>query len=250
MKNKKILIVEDQERVARDISKVLENLTGYEVIGTLGSQREFEIKAHNIKPDLIIMDLYLPEREGGTVDYSIMSLRGLKIGNKYKQEHPEVGMLFTTHLPSDNVIETIRNNDAKGGLGFLYKNSSDTVMIAAIKEISNGRNYFDDYEFSRNNSRDKLNNKILELFTKNQKATLCGIAEGLSDEEIGKKIFRDIRSVRGYKKAIKEILEDNQICIGNHKKEKEYTDVDLANLALKLGLNNLSLLEKLDKQNE
>lgn len=244
MKNIKVLIVEDRKRDAVDISRLIENLTGFEIISVIKSQKEFEIKAHNLKPDLIIMDLYLPEERGGSIDYSYMNLRGLKIGNSFKAKFPEVGIIFTTILPSKTIIETIKKNDVAGGLGFVHKDSSDEVIIAAVKEVSSGRRYFDDYEFARNNSSNLFCDEIKNIFNNNEIETLRGIANSLSDEEIGKCISLGKRRVGDFKKSIKEKLENHQICIGRHKTKEEYTNVDLAHLALRLGLANLLPLEK------
>ncbi len=118
---KKIMIVDDEAAFTRMMKLVLEKNGRYEVIGENKATHALAT-ARACQPDLILLDVVMPEMDGGDVAAQIQSDPALK----------NVPIIFLTALISEK--EVLRGPVTRAGYRFLGKLASDTDLIACIEQ--------------------------------------------------------------------------------------------------------------------
>ena len=120
----KILIVDDHELVRQGFQALLSVKEGVEVIGQAENGNQAVSMANSLLPDIILMDLLMPEKTG------IEATREIKANN------PDARILIITSFAEDeNVFQAIK----AGALGYLLKDSSPQELMQAIKDVCQGR---------------------------------------------------------------------------------------------------------------
>ena len=127
MKRIRILIADDHALLRRGLVNLLKYQKDFSIIGEASNGKEAVCQAHNLHPDVIIMDLSMPIMDGVEATQRIHDL------------HPDIHILIlTTFGTSIDVARAIR----AGALGALVKDASDEDLIAAIHTIANGGETF------------------------------------------------------------------------------------------------------------
>ena len=113
-----ILIVDDQKTIRESVRLLLEQVPEFRIVGTANNGIEAIAQVDKLKPDVVLMDIEMPE------------LDGLGATEIISQCHEEVKVLILTSLDRDDLID--RALDA-GAVGYLLKNMSDRELIKAIR---------------------------------------------------------------------------------------------------------------------
>jgi DNA-binding NarL/FixJ family response regulator len=123
----KILIVDDHEVVRQGIRTILRSRPQWEVCGEAVNGREAIEKANALDPDVIIMDITMPEMSGieATREIARMRLRSAVL-------------IFTMH-ESKNLAETVREAGARG---FVLKSHAARDLLEALESLLNGGTFF------------------------------------------------------------------------------------------------------------
>ena len=121
----KVLIVDDHTVVRKGLRALLSaKKYGLQVVGEAGNGNEAIQKAQQLKPDVILMDLVMPEKGG--LD-AIVEIRQLQ---------PQARILVLTSFADDaNVAEALR----RGAYGFLLKDTSPTELVQTIRSVSTNK---------------------------------------------------------------------------------------------------------------
>jgi DNA-binding NarL/FixJ family response regulator len=119
-----ILIVDDHAIVRRGIRALLESQPGWEVVGEATTGREAVELAKRLQPDIVIMDLSLPE------------LNGLEATRLIVKEAPRSEVLVLTMHHSE---ELARNVLQAGARGYVLKSDADENLIAAVESLRQHR---------------------------------------------------------------------------------------------------------------
>ncbi len=107
----------------QSLCEMLETVAGFEVAGTYINASEIDFLYETHEPDLLIMDIDMPEVNG---------LQGLE---KLKAKHPQAKVLiFTVFEDNDNVLSAI----CLGANGYILKSSSAEKIIEAVNDVVNG----------------------------------------------------------------------------------------------------------------
>jgi len=114
----RILIVDDHAVVRRGVRSLLESQAGWEIAGEAATGREAVDLARRLKPDIVVMDLSLPE------------LNGLDATRQILKESPRSEILVLTMHHSE---ELARNVLQAGARGYVLKSDADQNLIAAIE---------------------------------------------------------------------------------------------------------------------
>ena len=122
----RVLIVDDHAVVRAGLKRLLEAEEDMEVVGDVGSVRDAVFESRALKPDVILMDLVMPEESG---------LEGLP---KVLKEAPEAKALV---LSMQDDPQYVREAFAAGATGYVLKEAADTELIAAIREVAAGNRY-------------------------------------------------------------------------------------------------------------
>jgi DNA-binding NarL/FixJ family response regulator len=126
MKKLRILIADDHGLVRRGAREVLHSQTGWKVVGEAANGREAVQKAIELKPDVAVVDLGMPE------------LDGVEAVRQIRDAVPETKVLVLTMHESDQMVR--RALDA-GALGYLLKSDLTDCLPKAVKAIAEGKRF-------------------------------------------------------------------------------------------------------------
>ncbi|MDQ1001371.1 DNA-binding NarL/FixJ family response regulator [Neobacillus niacini] len=181
----RILIADDHHVVRRGLAFFLKTQKDIEIIGEAGNGREAIEIARTLKPDLILMDLVMPEMDG---------IQATKI---IKTEMPEIKiMMLTSFSDQDHVIPALE----AGASGYQLKDIEPDELINCIRKIMSGENQLHPKATSHllaNLSNKESNEKnLLEQLTKRELDVLKEIARGKSNKEIASSLFITEKTVK------------------------------------------------------
>ena len=123
----RILLADDHEIVRRGLRAVLEAQSDWEVTDEAANGFEAVEKAERYKPDVVLMDISMPE------------LNGLEAARRIRRNLPSVEVLFLTMHESEQMI---REGMEAGGRGFLLKSDAGHELVPAVKSVSRHQPFF------------------------------------------------------------------------------------------------------------
>ena len=185
---KKILIVDDHPVVAEGLRKLISDSKSAEVIGIAGSGKACIDFLRWEKPDLIFLDINLPD------------INGIELCKEIKKTNPAIKILALTTFNEKSIITKMINNGADG---YLLKNSDAEDIIESINEVSLGNRYIAVEVESILNKKDS--SEI--ILTKREREVLNLISDGLTNNEIAEKLFISPLTVDSHRKNLITKLE-------------------------------------------
>jgi DNA-binding NarL/FixJ family response regulator len=119
----RILIVDDHNLFREGLVNLLSGYSDLSIVGEAGTAKDAIEKAVELNPDLILLDISLPDRSGIDALIDILALR------------PEIKIIMLTIHETDNLlIDAIRH----GAVGFLLKNIPITKLLETLRGLANG----------------------------------------------------------------------------------------------------------------
>lgn len=181
----RLLIADDHHVVRRGLVFFLRTQKGLDIIGEAANGKVAVELAKSLKPDLILMDLMMPEMDG------IQATRIIK------KEHPEIKiMMLTSFSDQDHVIPALE----AGASGFQLKDIQPDELVASIKKIMSGENQLHptatSHLLANLANKSKPEKKLLEELTKRELDVLKEIAKGKSNKEIAASLFITEKTVK------------------------------------------------------
>lgn len=152
-----ILIVDDHPVVREGIGAMLKKEPDFKIVGEACNGLEAVEKARELSPDVVLMDLRMPE------------LDGVEAISRIRQEKPEVKFIILTTYSDD---EYIFKGIAAGARAYLLKDAPRDELFKAIRAVSRGESLIQPVVASR------VLDRLAELSRKNP------TAESLSDREV------------------------------------------------------------------
>ncbi len=226
MANIKVLMVEDHEMTRLALSLVIERVEGIELIDTAEDGISGINKAKLLNPDIILMDIGLPEIDG---------IEATKIIKNY---NPEIKILmYTSRDNEDDVLSAFES----GADGYIMKGATREQTVTAIKAVSQGTAWIDPniarivlsniqrnripYSIKTEESRLNNNNSAKQTYglTERELEVLALIVNGLSNKEISDELVISYATAKAH---VHSILQ--KLCTENRTKA--------INLAMKEGL--------------
>lgn len=194
MKRPRILLADDHVLIADALKGML--APNYDVVGAVGDGRSLLAAAESLKPDLIIVDIGMPQ------------LNGLDATRQIKRLLPKVKVIVVTmNEDSGLVAEAFR----AGATGYLLKHSAFQELLLAIQEVLKGASYLSPrITGSAVASMLRGGNVKLEEareLTPRQREVIQLLAEGRSMKEIADVLTISLRTVAAHKYRIMELLE-------------------------------------------
>src|ERR1035437_3551311 len=127
MEKIKIILIDDHQLVRDGIKALLTGIPDIAIIGEASGATELFGVLENLKPDLLIMDISLPE------------ISGIEITKKICNEYPGINVLILSMYTNE---EFIFNSLKAGARGYLPKNTSRDELLEAIYTINKGDEFF------------------------------------------------------------------------------------------------------------
>ena len=164
----KVLIVDDHAILRMGLASLLSAKEGIEVIGDAEDGKSAIRLAKKLKPDVVIMDLMMPEMDG------------VEATKRLLEEMPEIKVLIlTTFGASDGIANAL----AAGAKGAVMKSVAFADLVEAIRTVANGGEYVSD-ELKRILASDPP----IPTLSPRQLEILESMARGLSNAEIGRQL--------------------------------------------------------------
>ena len=193
----KVLIADDQALIRESLQIILSAHADIEVVGTVGDGKEVLEKLHRVRPDVILMDIRMPESNG---------IEGTKL---IKEAFPEVKVLIvTTFQDTEYIVEAVQN----GASGYLLKDSSPEAILDGIKVAMSGKVVMDTVI-----SEALLTNTTVEKpatfdaekwgLSPREVELIQQVAQGLSNKEIAQTLFLSEGTVKNNISTILSKLE-------------------------------------------
>jgi DNA-binding NarL/FixJ family response regulator len=127
MKSVRILIADDHELFRRGIAAELTQVPGWVVAADAANGRDAAAVAAELKPDIIVLDLTMPE------------LNGLEAARKIIAADPAARILILTAHESEQVVREVLSAGARG---YVLKSDAGRVLVAAVQALLDGRYFF------------------------------------------------------------------------------------------------------------
>ncbi len=127
MKPLRILIADDHELVRKGLRAVLDTQPGWSPCGEAVNGRQAIELARQLKPDVIIMDITMPE------------LNGLEATRQILKSHPKIEILILTEVTSERLVAEVL---AAGARGYIMKGDTIHLLVDAIEAIAQHKPFF------------------------------------------------------------------------------------------------------------
>lgn len=182
----RIFLLDDHEVVRRGLVDLLGSVPGFEVVGEAGTAAEARTRILAVKPDVAVLDGRLPDGSGIDVCRDIRS------------ELPATYcLILTSYDDQDAVLAAV----LAGASGYVLKEVRGSGLIDAIRQVALGRSLIDPGTIERvmNQVRQgsAVDSKVAGL-TDREREILDLIAEGLTNRQIGERLFLAEKTVKNY----------------------------------------------------
>lgn len=192
-KKKRILLADDHEIVRAGVRNLLENHGGYVCCGEATGGREAVRMADELRPDVAILDVTMPEMNGIEAARQILKLC------------PETKVIvFTVHDAEQVVVEIFRT----GAHGYVLKSDAGRQLIEAIECVLGGRHYFSTriseviFDSMRNTELPHMTATDEDKPTTREREIIQLLAEGHSNKEVAEKLGISVKTVETHRAAI------------------------------------------------
>jgi DNA-binding NarL/FixJ family response regulator len=178
-----ILIVEDHPVVVEGMMSLINESDFASVLGTASSGAECMKWLENTKPDVILLDINLPD------------ISGVELCRKIKAIYPSLKILVLTAYKERTFVTQMLEN---GAHGYVLKNAMADEILEGISEVAQGNNFLCeevDIMMKKHLSEDIL-------LTRREKEVLKLIAEGYINNEIAEKLFISPLTVDSHRKNL------------------------------------------------
>ena len=189
----RVLVVDDHAVVRSGLRLLLDAEEDIETVGDAGNARDAVFQARALKPDVILLDVVMPEQTG------------LDVLPQLKHENPDTKVLM---LSMQDEPRYVREAFAAGASGYVLKEAADTEVVAAVREVAGGGRYVNpelgarlvtaDAEAAKRADEDTLSDREREV--------LRLLALGHTNQEIAKQLYISVRTAETHRAHIMQKL--------------------------------------------
>lgn len=191
-----VLLVDDHTIVRDGLGALLEADPEIRVVGNAANGRQALRQVEELRPDVIIMDISMPE------------LNGIEATRKILEISPQVRVIILSMLgTADHVFHALQ----AGVCGYLLKESAGREVKEAVQAVYSGQLYFSrpitqtlvkDYLVQR----EQAQKSPLESLSMRESEILCMVVEGLTSAEIGECLHLSPKTVESYRSRMMQKL--------------------------------------------
>src|SRR5579872_5932872 len=200
MKTLRILIADDHDLMRRGVKALLQSHAGWEVCGEAHTGREAVSKSEELKPDVVILDISMPE------------LNGVEAARRIRKASPDTEVLILSVHYSDQLIREILD---AGVRGYIVKSDSDRDLIIAVEALANHKPFFTPRatelilsNFSHKGvSPSELPEIIGDRLTSREREIVQLLSEGKSSKEVASVLSISVKTAETHRANIMRKLE-------------------------------------------
>jgi DNA-binding NarL/FixJ family response regulator len=190
----RVLIADDHALVRAGIRALVEKIEGVVVVGEAGKGSEALELVKDLRPNLILLDITMPD--GG----------GFEVLDQVTKKYPEIRVIvLTVHEAGEYAIRALR----EGAAGFLPKSAASTELELAIQTVVRGESYISP-ETSRKTlleiGKGTTKRDLLATLSPRQREVLRLIAEGRTTKQIAHVLEISVKTVETHRAQLMERL--------------------------------------------
>lgn len=198
MKAIRTLIADDHALVRAGIRALVEKIKGVTVVAEAGKGSEAKDLISELKPDLVLLDITMPDGNG------------FEVLTHVQQNFPETRIIvLTVHEAGEYAIRALR----EGAAGFLPKSAASDELEQAIQTVMNGEVYISPetsrktlLEYGKGTKRDQL-----DALSPRQREVLRLIAEGRTTKQIAQMLEISVKTVETHRSQLMERLDIHDV---------------------------------------
>ncbi len=194
----RILLADDHKVLRSGLRRILEEQPDLEVVGEAGDGREAVDLAHALQPDIVVMDIAMPQ------------MNGMEATRQIVARNPNINVLILSMYSDENyIVQVLR----AGARGYLLKDSAEDDLISAVRSVNAGLPFFSPkiarllVGDSMQRLRDEAATDSYELLTPREREVLQLIAEGKSNKEVAAQLFVSPTTVETHRARIMDKLD-------------------------------------------
>lgn len=191
----RVLLMDDEAMIRAGVRSILANDPAIEVVAEAGDGREGMELARAYRPDVALVDIRMPLMDG------------LEAAVELRRASPETGVaILTTFGEEEYVVRAL----SAGADGFLLKTGDPRELLMGVRAVAEGgaflsprvaRQVLDGLEHDRSAGRLRASEQVGDL-TEREREVLALLGAGLSNGEIGRRLFLVEGTVKGHVSAI------------------------------------------------
>ena len=188
----RLLVVDDHEVVRQGLVALLDRRGGFEVVAQAGSVAESITMAARHEPDLVIMDVRLPDGSG------------IEACREIRAARPQTRVVMLTSYPDE---EAVLSAIIAGASGYLLKQIRGRDLVTALEAVGRGESLLDSavtekvLERVRRMASGSASDELAEL-TSQERKILILVADGKTNKEIAGEVFLSDKTVKNYVSSI------------------------------------------------
>ena len=192
MKPIRVLIADDHALFREGVNAILKSVPDIEIVGEAGTGQEALALASDLSPDVILMDIQMPD------------LNGVEATQRILKTHPDVGIIIVTMLEDDDSLFSAMSAGARG---YVLKGADKAEMLKSIRAVAEGEalfgsaiaarllNFFHDNPSQANSETSTI--PFPELTDREREILAC-IARGDTNTEIAQQLTISLKTVRNH----------------------------------------------------
>jgi two-component system response regulator DevR len=181
----RVFLLDDHEVVRRGLRELLETEDDLEVVGEAGTAEEAMGRIPATSPQVAVLDVRLPDGDG------------VEVCREIRSRHPEISCLMLTSYADD---EALFAAIMAGAAGYVLKQVKGADLVDAVRRVARGESLLDPAITQRvfERLRVRPEDDELALLTDQERRILELISEGLTNRQIGERMFLAEKTVKNY----------------------------------------------------
>jgi DNA-binding NarL/FixJ family response regulator len=199
MKTVRILIADDHDLMRRGVRTLLEPHPGWEICGEATTGREAVAKAEELKPNIVILDISMPD------------LNGVDAAKRIKKASPDTEVLIFSAHYSDQLIREILE---AGVRGYIVKSDSDRDLVIAVESLAKKKPFFTSRatevmltSFSDGGPKQDVSEPLRDRLTTREREIVQLLAEGKSSKDVASSLNISVKTAETHRANIMRKLQ-------------------------------------------
>lgn len=181
----RVFLLDDHEIVRRGLRELLEAESDMTIVGEAGTAEQALGRIPATQPDVAVLDVRLPDGDG------------IEVCREIRSRHEEIACLMLTSFADD---EAVYAAILAGAAGYVLKQVRGRELVDAVRRVANGESLLDPAVTARvlDRLRQRSEDDELADLTKQERQLLDLIAEGLTNRQIGERMYLAEKTIKNY----------------------------------------------------